>query len=132
MKITLPITVVAFETDYGGVVSNTRYLEYIERARYAYLHAHDLHVETVWKTHGVQPVVRRVEVDYLGFARHEEQLEMKCELGELGGATATLKYELTRVSDGAVLMRAVQTMAFLNTDWRPVRVPPFYREKLGL
>ena len=39
MKIELPITVVAFETDFGGVVSNTRYLEYIERGRYALLHA---------------------------------------------------------------------------------------------
>ena len=128
--IKLTITVVAFETDYGGVVSNTRYLEYIERARYAFLHAHDLHVETIWKAHGVQPVVRRVEVDYLGFARHEETLEMSCAIGEIGGATARLDYELKRVNDGAILMRARQTMAFLNTNWRPVRVPSFYREKL--
>ncbi|RYG66359.1 hypothetical protein EON80_15570 [bacterium] len=123
MKVTLPITVVAFETDYGGVVSNTRYLEYIERGRYALLHQAGLWVEKTWQEIGVQPVVRQVQVDYLGFARHEEQLELTVDVAELRGARGVLSYELKRLSDGAVLMRAQQTIAFLNTQWRPVRVP---------
>jgi acyl-CoA thioester hydrolase len=127
MKISLPITVVAFETDYGGVVSNTRYLEYIERGRYALLHQADLWVEKTWKEIGVQPVVRRVEVDYLGFARHEDRLEMVVEVAELAGARAIFSYELTRIEDGSVLMRAHQTIAFLNTQWRPVRMPEKFR-----
>ena len=48
MTITLPITVVAFETDFGGVVSNTRYVEYVERGRYALLHAAGLKISEVW------------------------------------------------------------------------------------
>lgn len=130
MKITLPILVVAFETDFGGVVSNTRYLEYIERARYALLHAAGLAVEKTWKEHGVQSVVRRVEVDYLGFAKHEDELEISVEVGKIGRATMILNYELSRPSDGAILMRARQTLAFLNTKWRPVRVPEVFQEKL--
>ena len=130
-SITLPIRVVAFETDYGGVVSNTRYLEYIERARYHLIHSLGLTTEGVWKSHGVQPVVRRVEVDYLGFARHEDALEMRCECVELSGASVVLSYELKRVGDEIVLMRARQTLAFLNTNWRSVRVPQIYREKLS-
>jgi YbgC/YbaW family acyl-CoA thioester hydrolase len=129
MKISLPITVVAFETDYGGVVSNTRYLEYIERGRYALLHQADLWVEKTWKEIGVQPVVRRVEVDYLGFARHEDQLELAVEITELGGARAIFSYGLTRLgeTESPVLMRARQTLAFLNTQWRPVRMPEKFR-----
>ena len=130
MKVQLPILVHAFETDYGGVVSNTRYLEYIERARYHFIHSLGLTIEEVWKTQGVQPVVRRVEVDYLGFARHEDALEMRCQLAELGRASLILSYELTRPADGATLMRARQTLAFLNTSWRPTRVPQIYRERL--
>ena len=45
MKVILPINVVAFETDYGGVVSNTRYLEYVERGRYALFHAAGFRME---------------------------------------------------------------------------------------
>ncbi len=131
MKISLPILVVAFETDFGGVVSNVRYLEYIERARYALWHAAGLQVEKTWKEFGVQGVVRRVEVDYLGFARHEDVLEMQVFVAEMGGATLVLSYELSRPSDGAVLMRARQTMAFLNTKWRPVRVPQVFLTALA-
>ena len=130
MKITLPIRVIGFETDYAGTVSNTRYLEYMERARYALLHSTKLSVEGILKTHGAQPVVHRVEVDYLGFARHEEELEMTVEVVEMKGAKATLIYELTRPSDGATLLRARQTLAFLNLRWRPVRVPDIYRSAL--
>lgn len=131
MKITLPIIVVAFETDFGGVVSNTRYLEYIERARYALLHASGLTITQMWAEHGVQPVVRRVEVEYLGFARHEEHLEMEARVGECGRSSATLLYALRRTSDGEVVMRATQTVAFINARWKPSRVPDWF-SKLAL
>ncbi len=130
MTVTLPIIVVAFETDYGGVVSNTRYLEYIERGRYALLHAAGLKVECIWKTHEVQPVVRRVQIDYLGFARHEDELELTVRIAEHTRATSTLQYDLTRSADGSTLMRASQTLAYLNAKWRPVRVPEIYRAAL--
>ncbi len=130
-SVTLPIRVVAFETDFGGVVSNTRYLEYIERTRYHFIYELGLSVEGVWETDGAQPVVRRVEIDYLGFARHEDALEMRAQVAEMGRASLQLEFELTRPTDGAVLMRARQTLAFLNKSWRPTRVPPSYLEKLG-
>ncbi len=129
MQTTLAIEVVAFETDFGGVVSNTRYLEYIERGRYALLHAAGLRVENVWREHGAQPVVRRIEIDYLGFARHEDQLQLRVLVASHGGATTTLDYELSR-DDHAILMRATQTLAYLNRDWKPTRVPRIFRDAL--
>ena len=129
--VMLPIRVVAFETDFGGVVSNTRYLEYIERARYHFIYALGLSVEGVWESDGAQPVVRRAEIDYLGFARHEDELELRVGVAALERAILILEFELTRPKDGAVLMRARQTLAFLNKSWRPTRVPPSYREKLA-
>jgi acyl-CoA thioester hydrolase len=128
MKVTLPITVVAFETDYGGVVSNTRYLEYIERGRYALLHACGLKIEEMWQTHGVQPIVRRVEIEYLGAARHEDELELDIEVQEHGKSTSTLLFTLRRGE--TALMRATQTLAYINTRWRPVRVPDVFRQAL--
>src|SRR5687767_5656676 len=100
MKIVLPIVVLAFETDYGGVVSNTRYPEYLERGRYALLHAAGLRIEEMWATHGVQPVVRRVKIEYLGFARHEEELELEIETSEWGKTSAQLRFTLRRAKSG--------------------------------
>jgi YbgC/YbaW family acyl-CoA thioester hydrolase len=131
MQITLPITVIAFETDFGGVVSNTRYIEYIERGRYALLHAAGLKTTEVWATHGTQPIVRRVEIDYLVPARHEDALLLTVSVASHSGATTTLRYELTRPADSSIIMRADQTLAYLNTKWKPVRVPPVFRETLA-
>ena len=132
MQITLPITVIAFETDFGGVVSNTRYIEYIERGRYALLHAAGLKITDVWAAHGAQPMVRRVEIDYLVPARHEDELLLTASIAAHSGATTTLRYELTRPAGPAVIMRAEQTLAYLNTKWKPVRVPTVFREALNL
>lgn len=130
MSVTLPILVVAYETDYGGVVSNTRYLEYLERGRYALLHSAALPVEKVWAECGVQPVVRRVEVEYLAFARHEDALELQVEVECHSGALTTLRFTLLRPLDNVIVMRARQVVCYLNRDWRPVRVPAQYRERL--
>ena len=129
--ITLPITVVAFETDFGGVVSNTRYLEFLERGRYALLHAAGLPVEKTWREEGIMAIVRRVEADYLNFARHEEALTLTTWVSQWSGATAVVSHELVRDCDGVTILRARQTIAFLNRQWKPTRVPAIYREKLN-
>jgi acyl-CoA thioester hydrolase len=128
--VTLPITVLAFETDFGGVVYNTRYLEYLERGRYELFHAKGFTISGIWEEHGVQFVVRRAEVDYLGFARHEDKLELKTWVAAHAGATTIVHHELKRVTDGAVVLRAKQTLAYLNTKWRPVRVPQIFKDVL--
>lgn len=130
MKVTLPITVIAFETDYGGVVSNTRYLEYIERGRYALLDAAGIHIETVWNDLGVQPVVRRVEIEYLAPARHQDELEMQVSVAVHGKTSTTLQYELHRAGVSTPLMRATQTLVYINARWKPSRVPELFRISL--
>ncbi|BCM91743.1 hypothetical protein IAD21_03618 [Abditibacteriota bacterium] len=131
MKTTLPILVHAFETDFFGVVSNTRYLEYLERGRYLLLHDAGLPIEETWSTEGVMAMVRRVEADYLNTARHEDRLELSTWVSEWSGASAIVSHELVRPRDGVVILRARQTIAFLNRSWKPTRVPKSYRERLG-
>jgi acyl-CoA thioester hydrolase len=130
MTITLPITVIAFETDYGGVVSNTRYLEYLERGRYALLHSAGLKIEEVWKEVGVQPVVRHIEVEYLAPAHHEDELELQVTVEAHGKTSTTIQYELRRRGESTLLLRAKQTLAYINTRWRPSRVPEIFRQCL--
>lgn len=127
MKVTLPITVVAFETDYGGVVSNTRYLEYVERGRYALFHAAGFTMEKLAESHDIQFVVRKVEMEYLSPARHEDELELVIAVAEHGRTTTTLEFELRRKGQSTLLMRATQVLVYINRRWRPVRVPELVR-----
>ncbi len=128
----LPIRVMAFETDYGGVVSNTRYLEYLERGRYALLQAADLRIENLWQEIGVQPVVREVHIEYLAPARHEEQLQLSICVASHSKSSTVLNFELRR-EDGeqsTLLLRASQTLAYINARWKPSRVPQIFLERL--
>jgi acyl-CoA thioester hydrolase len=120
----------AFETDFYGVVSNTRYLEYLERGRYGLLERAGVTVKDIWEEHGVQPIVRRVAIEYLGPARHEDHLQLVSWVELHEGATTTLRHELFRCHDQALILTARQMLAYINRHERPVRVPPAYR--LGL
>jgi acyl-CoA thioester hydrolase len=131
MKNKISILVHAYETDFYGVVSNTRYPEYLERGRYALLHAVGLPVEKTWQEEGVMALVRRVEIDYITFARHEELLELETWVDEWRGASAVVHHVLTRVSDGATIIKARQTMAFINRNSKATRAPKSYLEKLS-
>ena len=130
MKVIFPIRVVAFETDYGGVVSNTRYIEYLERGRYALLQSADLSVERVLEECGVQAVVRRIDIEYILPARHEDELELHIDVKSHSGATTTIFSQLFRAYDNVLLMRATQTLAYINREMRAVRVPKIYRDAL--
>jgi conserved hypothetical protein TIGR00051 len=128
MRVTLPINVVAFETDYGGVVSNTRYLEYIERGRYALFHAAGFNMEDYTREHHVLFVVRKVEIEYLSPARHEDALELQIIVAEHTRTSTVLKFELRRKDEELLLLRAQQTLVYINESWRPVRVPQIFRD----
>jgi len=126
MKVTLAIRVVSFETDYGGVVSNIRYLEYLERGRYAIFHAAGFKMEEVIATHKVQFVVRKVELEYLAPARHEDELELEISVASHSKTSTILNFELRRKNEAALLLRATQTLAYINDKWRPTRVPQIF------
>lgn len=128
MQIVLPLSVLAFETDFGGVVSNTRYPEYLERGRHEMMRVAGLRTDKVWQQHGVMPILRRVEIDYLGFARHEDDLLLRAWIAEQARATTRIDFELTRLADAAVILRARQTLAYVNRNWRPTRVPDVFRQ----
>lgn len=128
MKVILPIHVVGFETDFGGVVSNTRYLEYLERGRHALMKSANLTIAQALELTGAQPVVRRVEVEYIISARHEDDLELHIFIEAHERVRTILRFELYRLRDGVLLMRARQEMVYLTLDWKPMRVPALFKE----
>lgn len=130
MTIQIPIFVHAYETDFAGVVSNTRYIEWLERGRYALLRAANVPVNDLWENDGIVAVVRKTEIEYLGFARHEDELMLEVTVKEHSKTTSTLAFEVRKVADGSVTARARQTLAYINRGFRATRTPLIYREKL--
>ena len=123
--------VMFFDTDCGGVVHNIAYLRMIEtcRTRLAATMGMDLREMSVSQ---LFPVVVRTEIDYRRPARLGDWLVIKGSLSEMSKARFWCQFEMTRESDGALLITARQALALVQMpEGKPVRLPAEWFERFG-
>ncbi len=117
-----PVRVYWEDTDAGGVVYYANYLKFLERARSEWLRSRGWEQDRLRQERGVVFVVRRAEIDYLGPARYNDQLDVCCTLTELGHASLVVAQAVKRC--GAALVRASVTLACVHAErFKPVRIP---------
>lgn len=123
----LKVKVYYEDTDMAGIVYYANYLKYIERGRSEALEA--LGVDQIaMKEAGLVFAVRWVGVDYLAPARFGEMLEVATVIARVRGASVEMVQEVTRGS--AALIRATVTVACMDLEGRPRRLPEAVRERL--
>ena len=132
-------------TDATGVVYHTKYLEFMERARTDWLHAHDLQHTVAAREHGLIFVVSRLDVAYLRPAELEEKLKVTAKATRVNGATiefeqgvwlANTALHKSAESGGlpapACYCRAHVRVAALSADsMTPQRLPKALLERIG-
>ncbi|MEL6478007.1 MAG: tol-pal system-associated acyl-CoA thioesterase [Pseudomonadota bacterium] len=124
----LAVKVYYEDTDMAGIVYYANYLKYIERGRSEALEA--LGVDQVaMKTAGLVFAVRWVGVDYLAPARFGEVLEVATVIARVKGASVEMVQEVRRA--GQSLIRATVTVACMDVQGRPKRLPEDVRSKLA-
>lgn len=115
-------TVLFYDTDCGGVVSNIAYLRYIERARCTLLAELGMELTAMNETN-LFPAVIRTEVDYLSPARLGDEVEVSAWMEGAERGRATCGFELS-VSGERVVARAKQIVALVQMpSGRPRRIP---------
>ncbi len=115
--------VMFFDTDCGGVVHNIAYLRMIEtcRTRLAAKLGIDLRMMSEKRRF---PVVTRTEIDYKRSAKLGDWLTIRGWLGEVSRARFWCEFEMTRASDGILLVAARQSLAIVQMpEGRPQRLP---------
>lgn len=127
-KFVWPVRVYYEDTDAGGVVYYANYLKFLERARTEWLRSHGFSQEELVRRHGIVFVVRRVEADYLGPARLDDNLRVTLVLRELGRSRVEF---LQTVEKEAALMKAIVQVACVDAaSFKPVQIPAPLREKM--
>lgn len=125
-SVTTEETVLFYDTDCGGVVSNIAYLRYIERARCTLLAGLGMELSAMNDTN-LFPAVIRTEIDYISPARLGEKVQVSAGLTEVGKVRATCSFGLVIVeSDGGLreVARARQVVALVQMpSGRPRRIP---------
>ena len=109
------------ETDAMGVANNAAYLQYFEIGRIEFLRAAG-HSYAEVHNGGIDMVVAEAGIRYLRPLWFDDEFGVACSLTDLGRASFTFRYELTR-RDEVVATGFTRHACVDRASMRPVRVP---------
>ncbi len=122
MKHTIDIRVYYEDTDAGGIVYHSKYLNFAERARTEFLRHVGFQNSDVHNDVGVMFVVRKIEIDYLKTAGLDDHLIVESSVTELKNTSFVMKQTVKRdadvIADLSVVLVCVGTQSY-----KPVRLP---------
>lgn len=120
------------DTDGGGVVYHSRYLNFFERARTELLRAQGIDQMALKEEHGFIWVVTEMEIKFQNAARLDDELLVSAEYRQSKGVRQRFRQEITRNADGAIVATAEVTAVMLHAgSFRPARLPTWIKQKLG-
>ncbi len=116
------------DTDSGGVVYHSNYLNFFEEARTEFLAQKGINIKELIQN-GAFFVVSRQEVDYRAPAKFGDSLEITTEIKEVSGVRLNLTNKVLK--NGQVLIaEAKTTLVFIGQNFRPKPIPDDIREKI--
>lgn len=119
----LPVRVYYEDTDFTGVVYHANYLRYFERGRSEFLRLTGVsHTQLRALDEPMAFVVVRMTIDYRKAARIDDALIVRTEYEKVARVRLYVRQTLLRGLD--VIAEAVEEIACIDLDGRPVRPPP--------
>lgn len=120
------------DTDGGGVVYHSQYLNFFERARTEWLRAKGVHQARLKEELGVVFAIRRMSVDWRRPARLDDLLDVTVHSVTAGGTRLDFAQDMFRSPDGELLASATVTAACLDaTTFKPIKMPERIRSEIN-
>ncbi|MGA9574329.1 MAG: tol-pal system-associated acyl-CoA thioesterase [Lysobacterales bacterium] len=120
------------DTDAGGVVYHSRYLNFFERARTEWLREKGVHQAQLAKEENALFAIRHMDIDFLQAARLDDELEISVSNVRTGGVRMTFDQDMTRCSDRKPVATARLIAVCLTADtFKPTRMPRWIRGLTG-
>ena len=125
MKHSFPIRVYYEDTDSGGVVYHSNYLNFMERARTEWLRHLQLEQDQLIRNYDLIFVVRSVNIDFLKPALFNEALQVLTTIKKLARASVVFEQKIIREVDQQILTRAEVKIASISMiNKKPMAIPP--------
>jgi len=119
------------DTDAGGVVYHSRYLNFFERARTEWLRSMGVHQAELAEKENAIFVITNMNIVFAQAARLDDELEATVHSVETPGARMVFKQDMTRCSDQQVVASADVTAVCLKADsFKPTRMPKWIRAEI--
>jgi acyl-CoA thioester hydrolase len=128
-NFTWPVRVYYEDTDAGGVVYHSNYLNFMERARTEWLRALGYEQTAVKDELGVIIVIHSLSINFKKPARFNDMLEVNCELTNIG--RSSIEMAQTIICNGVELIQAHIKAAFVDAQtFRPVAIPNVMKQDM--
>jgi acyl-CoA thioester hydrolase len=119
------------DTDAGGVVYHSRYLNFFERARTEWLRGKGVNQEKLAREDNVLFAIRHMDIDFLQAARLDDELDITVHDVKTGGVRMTFSQAMTRGPDRQPVVTARLTAVCLQADnFKPTRMPRWIRAEI--
>jgi acyl-CoA thioester hydrolase len=126
-----PIRVYWEDTDAGGIVYHSNFINFAERARTEMVRSAGVSQSALADDgKGFAFAVRHMEVDFLRPSRLDDLLQVETTPAPLGGASWEIAQVIRRLDDGAELVRLDVKLAFIRLDGKPARIPADLKNSL--
>ena len=126
---TFPIRVFYEDTDAGGVVYHSNYLNFCERARTEWLRSLGNARGALKEQFGVQFAVRRARIEWMKPARLDDYLVIETRLQEVGKVRMAMQQTVTR--DGVTLAVVDIELVCINDAFQPTPLPESLLAKIA-
>ena len=124
-----PIRVYYEDTDSGGVVYHSNYLNFMERARTEWLRAMGFEQTTLKDLLGVIIVIHSLSISFKKPAYFNDLLMVNCVLSNIGRSSIEMAQTIQR--DGNLLIEAQVKAVFVNANtFKPVGIPNEIKQKM--
>lgn len=133
----LPVRVYYEDTDAGGVVYHSNYINFFERARTEFMRQLGYELDELANDQGIIFVVRSLNCDYLKAAKFNHELFVSAEIIEAGKTRIKFEQKITRKANGkdqeAFELLATANVTVVCVDavtFKPKRLPKTIKENL--
>jgi acyl-CoA thioester hydrolase len=124
-----PVRVYYEDTDSGGVVYHSNYLNFMERARTEWLRAMGFEQTTLKEQLGIIIVIHSLSINFKKPAYFNDMLLVDCALTKTGHGSIEMAQTIQR--DGVLLIEAQVKAAFVDAvSFKPVGIPAEIKQKI--
>lgn len=130
VMFSFPIRVYYEDTDAGGVVYHSQYLNFMERARTEWLRHFGFEQTWLKNELGVIFVVTQAEIKFKRPARFDDLLEIQCQPNKISFSSIEFNQQVVRQSQ--ILIDAIIKIACVDANtFKPVTIPRLIKEKIS-
>ncbi|WP_239988782.1 YbgC/FadM family acyl-CoA thioesterase [Paramagnetospirillum kuznetsovii] len=127
-----PIRVYYEDTDAGGIVYHSNYLNFAERARTELVREMGISQRALLEEGGgFAFAVRGANIDFIRPAKLDDLLRVETQVMAVGGASVELRQAIKREPEGTEVVRIDVRLGYITLSGKPARIPAGVRDLFG-